>query len=226
MAVGENTLKQIIAVEEAKLEALKAQLEIIKAGGKDTCDTEKKPVKAKAGKKEEAKTPDVDTSAFEEMTVKDLIALADANEVSVARAGKNKKYYIDRLVKAGVTPDAMNEPEADDEEEANEYAGKSAKELFTLCKERGIECKPKQKADAYIALLKADDEAGSDDDWEEDEAESEDDDWGDDEDEAVEEKPAKKAPAKKATKGGKKAPAKKPVKEEVEDDEEDDDWDI
>lgn len=222
MAVGENTLKQIIAVEEAKLEVLKEHLANMKAGSEDANKPENKPAKAKTTKKVEAKIVDVDTSAFEEMTVKDLIALADANEVSVARAGKNKKYYIDRLVKAGVTPEAMNEPEEDagEEKEANEYAGKTAKELFTLCKERGIECKPKQKADAYIALLEEADKADEeDDDWGEDDSES-DDDWG--EDEAEVEKPAKKAPAKKASKGGKKAP----VKEVVDDDEDDDDWDI
>lgn len=61
----------------------------------------------------------------------------------------------------------------DDEEETDPYAGKTAMELFKMCKERGIKAKPKQKADAYVKLLKADDEnSDSEEDTEEDE-----DDW-------------------------------------------------
>ena len=62
----------------------------------------------------------------------------------------------------------------DEEEEATDpYAGKTAMELFKMCKERGLKVKPKQKPDVYADMLKADDakdeeetEEEDDDDWE------------------------------------------------------------
>jgi hypothetical protein len=95
------------------------------------------------------------------------------------------------------------------------YEGKSAKELFTLCKERKIKVEPKQEASVYAAALEAADvkeaakakaakpakapakPAVEEDEWDEEEAEEE------------------EAPAPKA-KGKAKA---KPAEEE-------DDWDI
>lgn len=64
--------------------------------------------------------------------------------------------------------------DTEDEEEKDPYEGKTAMELFKMCKERGIKTKPKQKADAYVKLLKAADveseaeeaENDEDDDWE------------------------------------------------------------
>lgn len=61
--------------------------------------------------------------------------------------------------------DFMNEPEDD-------YEDMSAKELYKLCKDRGIEAEPRKKEKYYINLLKEDDKAH--DDWED-----EDDDWED-----------------------------------------------
>ena len=59
----------------------------------------------------------------------------------------------------------------EDEEEKDPYEGKTAMELFKMCKERGIKAKTKMKADAYVKLLKAADveseaEDDEDDDWE------------------------------------------------------------
>lgn len=61
-----------------------------------------------------------------------------------------------------------------DDEEKDPYEGKTAMELFKMCKERGIKAKTKMKADAYVKLLKAADaeseaeeaEDDEDDDWE------------------------------------------------------------
>lgn len=71
-------------------------------------------------------------------------------------------------------PEETEDDDWDDEEEedSDPYAGKNAKELFMMCKERGIKAKPKQKADAYVKLLKADDEKS-----EEPEDEEDDDEW-------------------------------------------------
>jgi len=107
-------------------------------------------------------------------------------------------------VKAPAKAKAAAKPAAKEVED--EYAGKSAKDLFTLAKERGIKVEPKQPAEVYAKALKAADAKAAkakpapkveeaEDDWDEEEA------------------PAPKAPAKAAAKA-KAKPA------------EDDDWDI
>ena len=63
--------------------------------------------------------------------------------------------------------------EDEEQEESDPYKGKTAKELYKMCTDRGIKVKPKQNAEAYAKLLKKADEAEN----EEDEAEDEDDDW-------------------------------------------------
>lgn len=118
------------------------------------------------------------------------------------------------LKKYGPKSDATGEADDEDdaEESGDEYEGKSAVELYKLCKQRKIKAEQKKPAKYYIGLLKkADEEAAA-------EAE-EDEEWDDDEEEA----PAKKAPAKKAPAKVKKA-AKKAEPEEADDD--DDEWDI
>lgn len=67
----------------------------------------------------------------------------------------------------------MNEPE--DEDEGKDYEEMTAKQLYNLCEERGIECKPRKAKEYYIDLLEEADEEDSD-DWGEDE-EDEEDDW-------------------------------------------------
>ena len=54
----------------------------------------------------------------------------------------------------------------------------SARELYDLCKERELECKPKKQAKYYINLLEEDDKVHSDWDDEDDEDEE---DWEEDE---------------------------------------------
>lgn len=86
------------------------------------------------------------------------------------------------------------------------YAGKTAKELFTLCKERKIEVEPKQPAEIYIKALKKADVAKAKKEEKPETKPAADDDWDDDE------KPA--------------TPAKKEEKKETKKKDEDDDWDI
>ena len=97
-------------------------------------------------------------------------------------------------------PAKNTKAKASKKEEEDEYSGKSAKELYDMCKEAGLKVKPKQTKEAYIEALKSANEV------------EEDDDWGDEEEEAP------KKPAKKTAK--KKAP-----KKEVEEDD-DDDWEV
>lgn len=69
----------------------------------------------------------------------------------------------------------MNEPEEADEEEEKGYEEMTAKQLYKLCEDRGIECKPRKAKEYYIDLLEEADEEDSD-DWGEDD-EDEEDDW-------------------------------------------------
>lgn len=66
----------------------------------------------------------------------------------------------------------------DDTDETPDYSEMSAKELFKLCKERGIDVKPKKPEKFYIKQLeeydKAQDDWGDDDDYDDDEWEDED----------------------------------------------------
>lgn len=71
----------------------------------------------------------------------------------------------------------MNEPEEDDEddwgeeeEQENDYESMKPVDLYKLCKERDISCKPKKSKEYYIDLLTEADEEDSEDE----------DDWGDD----------------------------------------------
>ena len=69
----------------------------------------------------------------------------------------------------------MNEPEDDwGEEETEDYESMSARELYKLCKERGIDCVPKKAKEYYIDLLEEADGESDDDDWGEEEEDS---DW-------------------------------------------------
>lgn len=112
--------------------------------------------------------------------------------------------------KRGRKPKATAEKaeKTEPEDTASEYDNKTAKELFNLCKSRGIICEMKKPASYYKDLLiKADAETNAEDE----------DDW----DEEPEEKPKSKRGRKP------KAKVEEPEQEpEEEEDEEDDNWDI
>lgn len=76
----------------------------------------------------------------------------------------------------------MNEPEEDtdewdDEEKENDYESMKPKELYELCKERDIDCKPRKSKEYYIDMLEEyDEENGDTDEWDDEES---DDEWED-----------------------------------------------
>ena len=113
-----------------------------------------------------------------------------------------------RKPKATAEAEKVEKTESEDTAAEN-YDGKTAKELFNLCKSRGVICEMKKPASYYKDLLiKADAETNAEDDG----------DW----DEEPEEKP-------KSKRGRKPKAAKieeEPEQEPGEEDEEDDDWDI
>ncbi len=72
--------------------------------------------------------------------------------------------------------DGKEEEWDDDEENEEEYDEMEEKELYKLCKKRGIKCKPKKGKKYYINLLEEDEEEADEEDYEEEEDEEEDDD--------------------------------------------------
>lgn len=110
----------------------------------------------------------------------DLLTKLDNGEIEPASAKKKgakaepKKATKAKPKKAEPVEEAEDDDWGDEEEEDSDpYAGKNARELFDMCKERGIKAKPKQKADVYVKLLKKADEAEAADDEDEDD----DDEW-------------------------------------------------
>lgn len=167
--VVETGLKDIEDVETEADEAVEETKEKTKAPKKET----KAAGKAKT-KKEEADEDETDEDDYENMTSKALYKLCCDRGIS-SQCKKRDKASLIAVLKAN--DGAAGEDEADDwgdeeEEEADPYAGKSAKELFKMCSDRGIKTKPKQSADAYVKLLKKADEAEA-----ETEDEDDDDDW-------------------------------------------------
>ena len=153
------------AVEEEQEKETKAPKKEAKTAGKTK------------QKKEEAEEEDTEENDYENMTSKALYKLCCDRGIS-SQCKKRDKASLIAVLKAN-DEGATGEDEADDwaeedEEETDPYAGKSAKELFKMCSDRGIKTKPKQSADAYVKLLKKADEAETE---TEDEDDDEDDDW-------------------------------------------------
>ena len=149
------------AVEETQEKETKAKKEAKAAG------------KTKA-KKEVETEDDAEDDDYENMTSKSLYKLCCDRGIS-SQCKKRDKASLIAVLKAN--DGAAGEDEDDwgdeDEEETDPYAGKTAKELFKMCSDRGIKTKPKQSADAYVKLLKKADEAEAETEDEDDE----DDDW-------------------------------------------------
>lgn len=195
-----ETMDVLVAMAKAILE-IAGEAEATPAKAEKPAKTEKVKAEKKAAP---ADVEDIEDDDLEGKTTKELYQMCVDAGIKVPKYGKNKAFYIAAL-QGDSTEDT--DGEADDEAEDDPYAGKTAKELFELCKKRGIKAAPKKKADVYIELLRKADVA---------EAEADDDDW-DDGDEVEEEAP------KKQTKQKAKPKAKKPAEPE---EDEDDDWDI
>lgn len=97
---------------------------------------------------------------------------ADEYEDEEEETKKNKKKRPEKS--SGKMSKYMNEPEKDEEEDwdeeeqENDYESMKPIELYKLCKERDIDCKPKKSKQYYIDLLEAEDEGEEEeDDWDE-----------------------------------------------------------
>lgn len=177
--VIETGLKDIDDVETETEEVTEADEETQEKETK----APKKEAKATGKTKQKKEVEDVDDTEdaetevdYESMTSKALYKLCCDRGIS-SQCKKRDKASLIAVLKAN-DEGATGEDEADDwveedEEETDPYAGKSAKELFKMCSDRGIKTKPKQSADAYVKLLKKADEAEAETEDEDDE----DDDW-------------------------------------------------
>lgn len=142
---------------------------------------EKKSGGKNAGKKTKKVEPEPDDDddeedEYENMTTKALYKLCCDRGIS-SQCKKRDKASLIAVLKANeggkAEPDDEDDWGDDEEEEKDPYAGKSAKELYKMCIERGIKTKMKLSVDAYVKLLKkADaeaaepDEEDEDDEWE------------------------------------------------------------
>ena len=139
---------------------------------------------------------------YDSMTAKELWNI-------LGKAGKRGTAKSKKKADLVVAAKALDNGDAEEEEEAGKYDGKSAVELFKECKARKIKAESKKPAKYYVELLTKADAA------EEAEDEDTDDNWDDEEE-------TKKATTSKKT--NKKATSTKSKKAEADDD--DDDWDI
>lgn len=136
--------------------------------------TEKKAAKKEAEPEEDAE--EEEAGDYEGMTSKALYKLCCDRGIS-SQCKKRDKASLIAVLKAndgaaGTDDDADDwEDEEEEEENKDPYAGKSARELFKMCTDRGIKTKSKQSADVYAKLLKKADAAT------EEEEDEEDDDW-------------------------------------------------
>lgn len=87
----------------------------------------------------------------------------DEEETKTKTKGKSNTKSNTKL------PKKVEEPEEDDwddeEEQENDYESMKPVDLYKLCKERGISCKPKKSKEYYIDLLTEADEEDEEDDW-------------------------------------------------------------
>lgn len=167
--VVETGLKDIDDVETEEV-AEETEEKAIKESKKK----EKAAGKAKP-KKKEADDDETDEDDYENMTSKALYKLCCDRGIS-SQCKKRDKASLIAVLKANDCGASEDEDDwgDEDEEETDPYAGKTAKELFKMCVDRGIKTKPKQSADAYVKLLKkadveeaeTEDEDDEDDDWE------------------------------------------------------------
>lgn len=209
---------------------------------KKITEFEEKPVKKAAPKKaakkvadEEDEDDDAEAGSYDYDSMNNAKMYKLLGEMGKRKDCKEKygdlshDSMLKYLKKYGPKSDASGEADDEDVEDDTDdgYEGKSAVELYKLCKQRKIKAEQKKPAKYYIGLLKkADEEAAAEAEAEDAE---EDEEWDDEEEEAPK-KAAKKAPAKKAAAKPAKKAAKKSEPEDADDEDADDDddeeWEI
>lgn len=198
MAVNDNSLLDILKALP------KVSARVVESGLKGMSEDDETETKEVETDEEEENTSDYDSMNGKELyalccergisslcksrkkeALIELLEKLDNGEIKPSKKGKKASdeesaEETKKSAKGRKTSKKVEETEDDEEwdeeeeEETDPYAGKSAKELFKMCSDRGIKTKPKQSADAYVKLLKKADEAEAE---TEDEEDDEDDDW-------------------------------------------------
>lgn len=147
-------LEMVIEIKEAELAGLKEKLE--------RCEDQKEEVKrpargkkaAKAKSEPEVEEEETEESAddYESMTSTALYKLCCERGISSKCKKRDKKTLIAVLKENDAAQD--DEWEDEEEQETDPYAGKTAKELYKMCKDRGLSAVPKKSADVYAKILK------------------------------------------------------------------------
>lgn len=173
----------------------KVTARVLETGLKDGVDVEMNEPETEEETKEAETEAEEEDFDYTDMTAANLYKMCCARGISSKCKSRKKDALIELLEKfdrgeldeeetkketkkAKATSKKQakkeEEPVDEDDEEKDPYEGKTAMELFKMCKERGIKAKTRMKADAYVELLKAADaeseaeeaEDDEDDDWE------------------------------------------------------------
>lgn len=151
-------LEMVIEIKEAELAGLKAKLEGCEEKNEEPEKEVKKPARGKKAAKakpepevEEEETEE-DADDYESMTSTALYKLCCERGISSKCKKRDKKTLIAVLKENDAAQD--DEWEDEEEQETDPYAGKTAKELYKMCKDRGLSAVPKKSADVYAKILK------------------------------------------------------------------------
>jgi len=178
-------------------------------------DVEDADVEDTDAEDDETEATEVGGKDYSAMNNKELKAeLRKAGFKSADIKGKNKAAMLAMLNGAAPVADTADEDEEDEAEDAVDYSKMSARELYKICKSKGIDVEQKKPAKYYIDAInsaESDDEEETADEWEEEETAP------------VMTKPAKAEKSTKTEKPAKTAKAAKTTKAAKSEDEE---WDI
>ena len=157
-------LELIIEVKEAELNGLKALLEGEEKETEPEKETKKTGRGRKATKKDETKDVEEEieeTEDYESMSSQNLYKLCCKRGISSKCKKRDKKTLIEVLKAYDAEQNSDDEWDEEEQEvEKDQYEGMTAKELYKMCKDRGLSAVPKKTADVYAKILKnADEEA-------------------------------------------------------------------
>lgn len=166
-------LKAIIEGKRAELEQLEAMLE--GSNGK-TEKTAAKPAKAEKEKAAKPVATKAGVGEYGNMKSTELYKECCRRGISSKCTSRSKEFLINVLLeddgvkpakaeKAAKPAAAKSEPAADDwgddwgddEKEKSPYEGKTARELYDMCRERGLDAEKRQDAVVYAKMLEEND---------------------------------------------------------------------
>lgn len=171
---GTSSSYSVIPMDKSKFVNRKAkpytEAKILDFLDKGFSDPEDQEEETKAKSKKAKNTSKPSASDYEEYSPKELYEECLARGLEVEKK-KRASYYVNLLEEDDMEMEADDE----DEDEVIDYESMTAKQLYQLCIDKGIDTRPKKPKEAYIDLLEEyEEESEEEDDWEEDEDDEED----------------------------------------------------